>query len=160
MATMNLYLPDALKAEMEHVEGVNWSQVAQTAFKWTVELERIRQVSVTEAGLARLRKGRETKEERETAEAEASGKEWALNHAEYDELEAVAGIETEDDNYWVGEPDAYGWARCLLDAMRGDGEWTRDELEAFCEEHLDKAYPGAHEVRAFIDGAKEVFAEV
>lgn len=112
-----------------------------------------------ESGRNSLRQSRDNRTERETAAAEAAGQRWAQDRAEHDELEAVAGVETADENHWVGEPDAYGWARALLDATRGE-LWTREELEAFCEEHFGKAYPGAHEVRAFIEGAKEVFAEV
>ncbi len=33
MASLNVYLADALKAEMETYEGVNWSQIAQEAIR-------------------------------------------------------------------------------------------------------------------------------
>lgn len=101
----------------------------------------------------------ETETERETREAKFLGTFWAHATADFGELIEVACIDTSHEDYWTGEPDAFGWARCLLDAMYGE-EWTRDDLEQFCEQHFDKTYPAAHEVRAFIDGAKEVLAEV
>lgn len=38
MATLNVYVPDALKAQMDKIEGLNWSQVAQGA--WQTEIEK------------------------------------------------------------------------------------------------------------------------
>lgn len=159
MATMNLYLPDALKADMESLEGVNWSQVAQQAFKQTVEIERTRKMDVTEAGLQRLRKGRVSKEERELAEGVAAGKRWALEDANYEELERVAAIDA-DESAWVGEPSAYGWGHGLSDAILGEGQWNRGDCESLCDQRFGKEYPSSDLVRGFVLGAQEVFEQV
>jgi hypothetical protein len=34
MATINIYVPDAMKAEMDQVQDANWSQVAREAFQY------------------------------------------------------------------------------------------------------------------------------
>ena len=159
MATLNLYLSDALKADMESVEGVNWSQVAQQAFRTTIEIERMRKVEMNQAGLIRLRNGRGAKAQRAEAEAEAAGKHWAIDEAAFDELERVAEIDTEETD-WSGEPNAFGWGSVLMDAIRGEGNWERRTCEDFCEEQFGIDYPAALQVRAFIDGAKQIFAQV
>lgn len=159
MATMNLYLPDALKADMERLEGVNWSQVAQQAFKQTVEIERTRKMDVTEAGLQRLRKGCVSKEELELAKGIAEGKRWALEDAELEELERVAEMNSSED-VWCGEPSAYGFGHDLADAIFGEHAWDRGDCETMCERFFGKEYPSATSVRGFVLGAQEVFEQV
>lgn len=158
MATLNVYLPDALKADMDSIEGVNWSQVAQEAFRRTIQLERVKQVDMTQGKLERLRATRGNKADREEAEAVAAGKTWALDSAEFEELERVASISTDDD--FDGEPSAGVWGAVLADAVFGEGEWDRQMVEEFCEQHLGVASPGGHQVRSFIEGAAEVFDQV
>ena len=157
MATMNLYLPDALKAEMEQCEGVNWSQVAQEAFRRTVEIEGIKAVNLNQAGIERLRASRESASDRKRAEAVAAGKTWALEVAEFDQLERVAGL---DPDEFCGQPSAYGWGDGLVAAVNGDESVQREEIEAFCEQHLGVDYPDAEQVAGFVEGAIEVFDEV
>lgn len=159
MATMNLYLPDALKAEMDEMEGVNWSRVAQDAFRATTEIERTKKVDITESGIQRLRNQREHAVSSRSAQALAAGKKWAIDEANYEELEAVAGIEFGGDAF-RGDPGAYGWGVCLADALFGEGNWSRDDIEAMGERLFGKPYPGALEVEQFILGASEVFDKV
>jgi hypothetical protein len=160
MATMNLYLPAALKADMEACEGVNWSQVAQQAFLRTIEIERIKSVNITEAGLERLRSSRTSKLEMKVAAAIAAGKKWALEAAEYDELERVADLSTLDQWHWDGEPGVYGWGAEVINAIHGEGEWDRSTVEDFCEAHFGVGYPEGEEVEGFVSGAQEVFNEL
>ncbi|MFA7666370.1 MAG: hypothetical protein WCY32_09650 [Burkholderiaceae bacterium] len=159
MATLNVYLPDALKADMDSTEGINWSQVAQEAFRRAIQLERTKQVDMTQGQLERLRSTREHKADREEAEAVAAGKAWALNEADFEVLERIASIDTDDDAF-DGEPSAHGWGAVLADAVFGEREWDRQMVEEFCEQYLIAAYPGGHQVRGFIDGAREVYDQV
>lgn len=159
MATMNLYLPEALKAEMDQQQGVNWSKVAQDAFRQALEIERTKKVDMIEASIQRLRSERGQKVGRQEAQATAAGKRWALEAAKFEELEAVATIESGGEA-WTGEPGAYGWGHCLADAIYGEDKWDRADLEHLCETHFGSGYPSAKQVRAFIDGAAEVFNRV
>lgn len=156
MATMNLYLPDALKAEMEQCEGVNWSQVAQEAFRRTVEIEGIKAVNMNQAGLERLRASRASKEETDRATGVAAGKQWALEVAEYDQLKRVA--ELDPDEIYGECKDAFGWGAQIVFAV--DGNADRGDIARFCEEHLGVADPGPELVAGFVEGAIEVFDEV
>jgi hypothetical protein len=157
---MNLYLPDSLKADMDAISEVKWSQVAQVALRNAVEIHRRKQVDITSAQLERLRAGRARAEDLSEADAVAAGKRWALENAEYEELKAVAELASQPDEVWRGEPDAYGWGRMLLDAIHGEGEWTRSDLEDFCSASVGSKYPEAYQVRGFIEGAAEVFDKV
>lgn len=157
MATMNLYLPDALKAEMEQCEGVNWSQVAQEAFRRTVEIEGIKAVDMNQAGLERLRASRAAKEETDRAAGVAAGKRWALEVAEFDQLKRVAELDP-DEIY--GEPSgAHGWGDVIVTAIDVNNN-DRGDIWRFCEEHLGVGDPGPELVAGFIEGATEVFDEV
>lgn len=111
------------------------------------------------AGLERLRKSRQSRAERECAEGEAAGKQWALDDAEEVELERVAALSNDEDQ-WTGEPDAYGWAKPVMDAIHGEHGWNRSTAEEFGEVHFGKEYPSPAQVRGFVLGAKEVFEQV
>lgn len=153
MPTMNVYVPDELKAAMEAAEGINWSRVAQAAFARAIEMERIKAVNIEEAKLERLRGSRVVNEEAEAAAGVAAGKAWALDHATYAELERVAAIDTDDI-----EDD--GWDTLLADALFGEGEWNRADVDDFCDQYLDARHPKAYQVRGFVEGAQEVFDQV
>lgn len=154
---MNLYLPDALKAEMERCEGINWSQVAQEAFRRTVEIEGIKAVNLNQAGIERLRASRKSATNLDRAAGIAAGKTWALEVAEYEELERVAELTAE---HFDGQPSAFGWGHALVQAVTGNECVQRDEIETFCEQHLGGAYPKADQVAGFIEGATDVFSEI
>lgn len=82
MATLNVYLPDALKAEMDHVKGVNWSQVAQEAIRGAVA--RSKPMDNIEAVAERLKNTGGTR-----ARGFEAGVEWAKSTADAAELEVL-----------------------------------------------------------------------
>ena len=59
MATMNISLPDALKAALDAETGMNWSAIARDAFTRELDYRGWRKMEVgTEQNLARLRGAR------------------------------------------------------------------------------------------------------
>jgi len=161
MATVNLYVTDDLKTEMTEQDGLPWSRIASDAFKSAINLERTRtMISTDEASLARLRVSRDSHSEAREAEGFALGKQWAADHADYEQLKAVAALADEPDEWWEGEPSAFGWCHPLMDAINGEGEWDRQDVEGFGEKHMGREYPGASTVRGFVQGAAEVFEKV
>ncbi len=56
MATLNLYVPDALKAQMDDIDGINWSQVAQAAFKAAIEEQGMQSTSDVTTAMLRMGK--------------------------------------------------------------------------------------------------------
>jgi hypothetical protein len=149
MAQMNLYLPDALKEEMSEFPQVKWSQIAAESFRRAIEMERKMQVNITEAKLARLRVSRAEKLDDDRAAGVAAGKTWALDHADYDELERVASLT--DTNV---EPHTL--AAAILDDERPD----RQQAEELMERLFGRDHPSVGEFEGFIEGANEVFEKV
>ncbi|HQU88057.1 MAG TPA: hypothetical protein PK620_04885 [Denitromonas sp.] len=89
MARINLSIPDDLKESMDNLKDVNWSEVAREAFQTTVTIHSLRSSNMEQAGIERLRASKNSNEERQRAEGVKAGKDYALNHAEYDQLEAI-----------------------------------------------------------------------
>jgi hypothetical protein len=114
-------------------------------------------VDSKQEALFRLRAERKEIEEQEQQEAAAAGADWALQ-AEFAELKRVVATDTSLWNH--SDPRATGWSALLADAVFGEGEWDRTMAEELCESAFGTAYPGKHQVEAFIEGASEVFAEV
>ncbi|GAB1424245.1 hypothetical protein MASR2M16_14790 [Thauera terpenica] len=100
----------------------------------------------TEAGIARLRESKEKSMERLRAEGHELGKAWALNDAEYEQLERVAKLEESVGGEWMA-PGALHW---LIEAI--DESLSADEL-------FGTDSPSDDQVEGFIEGAAEVFAE-
>lgn len=89
MARINLSIPDDLKESMDNLKDVNWSEVAREAFQTAVTIHSLRSSNMEQAGIERLRASKKSNEERQHAEGVKAGKDYALNHAEYDQLEAI-----------------------------------------------------------------------
>lgn len=153
MATLNVYLPEALKERMKDL-NLNWSQIATSAIGAAIELEERKAVSMEEASLQRLRESKRAAAAARGADAEGAGKQWALNVAEFDELERVAALR--DHATTTKGELSYALAAAILDDDRPSG---RDVSELF-EQILGRAEPSDEEARGFIDGAIEVFDQV
>lgn len=98
-----------------------------------------------EAGLARLRGSKQSNAETENAEGVALGKSWALQIADYDELERVAEIEIDDETVTSD----------LVHAINPDHmDW--EVLEVL----FDTERPSADMVKGFIEGASTVFNKI
>lgn len=101
MAKMNIYISDELKEEMDAVmqdsgKDGKWSTIAQEAFRREVEIRKVRaRGDLVDAGLMRLRDGRDHKEQLVYENGVLAGKDWALKYASYDTLVEVAGMKEE-----------------------------------------------------------------
>ncbi|WP_233862955.1 hypothetical protein [Paraburkholderia adhaesiva] len=74
---------------------------------------------------------------------------------------AIAELDLQYIDDWHPVP-AYGWAVSLYAAVNDltdPGDICRDEVECFAEKFLDKPYPEACEVCAFIEGVQDVVDE-
>src|ERR1700756_4787201 len=105
MPKVNLYVPDDLKARMDDTgEAVNWSAVAQRAFREAISTHQIRKDrSDMEPVIERLRASKERYEERQLAAGKDVGAKWAKTEAEYFQLVAVASFDPDEHN---GELDS------------------------------------------------------
>lgn len=68
MPAFNVYVPDELKSMMDDTKGVNWSAVAQDAFRRAIEIEGIKTVDVNQSKLARMRASRVAHRQRREAD--------------------------------------------------------------------------------------------
>lgn len=155
MATMNIYLSDDLRERMKSHE-LNWSQVSASAIDAAIKLEETKGVSIMEAQLERLRKSKESNVERMHADGVAAGKRWALEVAEYEELERVAALI--DSTGVLDQQDHYGPSGQIAKAILGDADYHYTEVQPLADEvvgsnNLDHCI-------GFIDGAHEVFTQV
>ena len=153
MANMNLYLPEALKEEMEPFEKViNWSAVAQEAFRSAITTEKAKNMD-TQAIVNRLKATAGPKSTR-FQEGSADGRQWAAEYAELDELEALAEFDLDvalNPNSVPAQftPAQYA-AQQIAEAMGGD-----DFEVIFGEVKLTSAY-----IRGFVSGTLEVLSAV
>src|SRR5271155_4584492 len=79
MPKVNLYVPEDLKARMDDTgEAVNWSAVAQRAFREAISTHQIQQGrSDMEHVIERLRASKERYEDRQLAAGKEAGSKWA-----------------------------------------------------------------------------------
>jgi len=138
MASMNVYLADALKAEMETHEGVNWSQIAQEAIR--AELSRR---SIMNAATANL--GDVVTRLKATPSSYSSGYEaglaWANADAEARELEDLESLTDDTSNS----------LEVLQDLV--EREWKYNSVTDLIGGRLNE-----RRVQGFIDGAMSVWS--
>jgi hypothetical protein len=155
VAKVNLYVPDDLKAQMDETgESVNWSAVAQRAFREAISINRIRKDG-SDLGpvVERLRASKGRYEERQLTAGKEVGARWAKKEAEYFELRFVADFDPDSRDKeldcrtleWLIDPDgvtdSYSWAE-------------------FWETHYGRGQPSDAFIRGFIEGAAEVYNEI
>lgn len=153
MARINISISDDLKQQMDSFPKVNWSSVAQDAFETQVKINQLKETDMQAAGIERLRVSKQSKAERELAEGFALGKRWALEHADYDELERVADlVETAE----LAEVNGYH----LVQAVNNDDKPGRRDIQETLDSLVGCEQPSDSLVEGFIEGAAEVFNEV
>lgn len=103
-----------------------------------------------EAGIARLRRSKEISVERLRGGWRALGKEWALNDAEYEQLERIAGFAK-----GLGEGIVPG-ALFLFAVVDGKNDISIE----LARELFSGGWPSEDQIEGFIEGAAEVFALV
>ena len=152
MPKVNLYVPEDLKARMDDTgEAVNWSAVAQRAFREAISTHHIQQDrSGMEHVIERLRASKERYEDRELATGKEVGSKWAKTKAEYFELVAVASFDPDTHD---GELDC----DTLQRQIDPDGETDPREWADFWETYYGRGRPSDAFIRGFIEGATEVY---
>ncbi len=139
MARMNISIPDDLKTRMDQVD-LNWSSVAQEAFTSALEIATLKEQAMnTEAGISRLRTSKKANFEMEAAKGVAEGKQWALEEAEYEDVERIAGLTDRIED----EGDA---KELLIEAT------TDDYGRGMFDDDISDGY-----AEGFIKGVAEVF---
>jgi hypothetical protein len=155
MPKVNLYVPDDLKARMDETgEAVNWSGVAQRAFREAISTHQTRKDrSDMEHVIERLRASKERYENRQLAVGKEEGTKWARTQAEYFELVAVASFDPDARQRELDRDTL----QLLIDP---DGETDPREWMEFWESHYGRGEPSDTFIRGFIDGATEVYDAV
>jgi hypothetical protein len=100
MAAMNISLTDDLRVRMESVSGVTWSQVAAKAFELEVNSRTMgKDNDDMTAAIKRLKASRQKAEQEDRASGLEDGKQWAMEDADWVDLDAIAKMEgnTYDD---------------------------------------------------------------
>lgn len=152
MARITLYVPDELKAEMDAVEGENWSDIARPAFMRAVAIRKYRRGHM-ESAIERLRASKAEAEKEDEMQGKVDGRAWAERDASYAELRRVAEIEVPNS-----PPDDWAYD-ALADAIDPekdlDPRQFREQVFGSEDADLSEAY-----LLAFIEGATEFFDEV
>lgn len=78
---------------MDKWEHENWSKIANNAFIRYVSILEIKEVDMKEAQLERLRQSRDKHYEKSRAEGIKIGKEWALDCADFEDLERIEELD-------------------------------------------------------------------
>jgi hypothetical protein len=145
--------PRTNSVRRETGEAVNWSAVAQRAFREAIAIHLIRKDHTNmENVVERLRASKERFEGRELENGKKVGARWAKTEAEFYELIGV-GIFEPDNVVDLSVDDL----QFLIDP---DGEMTRDGWAEFWESHYGRSNPSAAFIWGFIQGAKEVHDEI
>ena len=155
MPRVTLYLPGDLKARMDEVETVNWSAIAQQAFKEVViNLAARKETATMDDVVERLRASKESYVETEHKAGLALGEEWAKEAAKYGELLRIAKA-VEEARREIG-------VQTLQDLIDPEHKMDPGDWGSFWE---DRGFSGDAEpsdvwVRAFADGAAKLFQKV
>jgi hypothetical protein len=155
MPRVTLYVTDDLKARMDEVgEAVNWSALAQRAFREAVAIHTLkRNPTDMKQVIERLRASKARTEERSRESGKECGKTWAQQAAEYDELKQIAGYAKINV---APAPMDLNALQTLIDPER---EMDRYQWHDFWQTHGD-GDPNDAFAEGFIEGAAEVFDEI
>jgi hypothetical protein len=151
MAKLNLYVPDELKKRMDAVSNVNWSDIARPALLSalaTLEQRRSPDVNTT---IERLRASKAESLKRDELEGQTHGREWAEQHADYDELRRLSELTNE-----VIDANPLTAFMCAVDP---EDEMSVAEFKDHCFGDSDADVTDAY-ISAFIAGAVGLFNEV
>jgi hypothetical protein len=155
MPRVTLYVPDDLKTRMDSVgEAINWSAVAQGAFREAVAIHSVkRNPTDMKEVVERLRASKARVDERSREAGKSCGARWAKQAAEYDQLQSI--------NVWtkinVGPvPLNLGALQNLIDPKQGMDRYAwHDFWEKWGEGTPNDAF-----AEGFIEGAAEVYDDV
>jgi hypothetical protein len=149
MARVNIYVPDNLKARMDGAgETINWSEVVRPVIQSAIADFEHRKDRNMSTAIARLRASKQEHVQSEQTFGKEAGRKWAEDRASYEDLVRLSSSELDE---WENPSDL------LDDAVNPSDDLTAEEVIEFThgETQATKEY-----VAAFIEGAKEFFAEV
>jgi hypothetical protein len=150
MARVTIYVPDDLKARMDACGGeVNWSATAQTAFERAIAREVWKMSDDTmERAMARLRASKAEYEQQEREAGTAEGRKWALDRADYAELDRLSR--------YNGEMTCGALGAYMYDDTPPCPFWS----ESVFSIHEPYPQPSDFWVAGFVDSALAVFREL
>jgi hypothetical protein len=150
VARISLYVPDDIKAQMDQITDINWSDIARHAFVAALAIRKHRSERTMESAIERLRASKAESSKRDELNGKEHGRDWAEHTAEYDELRRVAEIEF---NHGMD------CLHALYHAIDPENELEVGDFkqQVFGDEYADISDEYAH---AFIKGAQEFFSEV
>jgi hypothetical protein len=160
MPRVTLYVADDLKARMDEVgEAVNWSAIAQRAFREAVSIHTLRKdPSDMKEVVERLRASKVRVQEEAFQSGQDYGRTWAKTNAEFDELQRIAESEqSEEFQRAIDNDDGVETLQRLIDPQE---EMDRSDWESFWERHANVQPPSEVFARGFVDGAAEVYNEI
>lgn len=167
MPSMNIYIPDSMKARMDAAgERANWSAVAQRAFAVELDhLESIKEIGSMTDVIERLKASKNAFLAQQLADGRASGTDWAKRHATWVELKrlAEADLDTYLDVEKEGAEAAWLAAACVFRYATGDLSCQPDRENLADFYYIDEEAVDAITVEfmsGFVEGARDVWEEV
>lgn len=153
MARISIYVSDDLKAKIDAIgDEVNWSEVAQLAFRDALanfEHRKERNMTTT---IARLSASKELALQNDFLLGKEAGRDYAADDADYQDLRRLSRINFPNDDY-------RGAGRALARALDPRDERSQSDVFEECfgddAEDVTDAY-----IAGFIEGAKEFYNEV
>ena len=141
MATINLYVSDALRHRMDLADEQNWSAVAQQAFEAHLGRLAVHGKANGKLGAAveRLKASKVKYEDEQKAEGYERGYAWAQDRAEFHDLESMVGA--------ADYPAAVGIVQKTKSFLQ------RDEFG-------DAVLPSDEMWEGFVDGATALYNDV
>jgi hypothetical protein len=160
MAKMSIYVSDELKTRMDERPSENWSAIAQRAFE--LQLNSTMKVGNNmQAAIERLRASKAKIEEVERPTWIASGRSWAANDAEYEELQRAGsiGLDWYDDDT---DRDGAQRVRELASAIFDDRSPHPTEISQVVEMLTgdENRRISGRQIGWFLEGVQQVWNEV
>jgi hypothetical protein len=160
MATMNISLPDELKARMDDdPRQSSWSAVARKAFELELRSAMKLEDNDMTATVERLRASKEKIEQEQRPIWLGMGREWAMKHAEFDELERVTALAESEG--WMSTDDAHEQICTLYEAVHDEAAHDIRDVERFALKMFERERtPSSSQLDWFVEGAAEIGDEV
>ena len=97
MARINLSIPDAVKAEMDALGTINWSEVARAAFEQQIHIRKRMELTEMQATIERLKQSKITARQLDAETGRQEGATWAQKIASYRDLKRVGQLELDKE---------------------------------------------------------------
>jgi hypothetical protein len=166
MPKITIYVADELKTEMDRFEPLNpnWSAIAQEAFNLECQLLKTRKKGAGKMDkvIERLRASRDAEANQDKVSGDAAGRRWAMEKAGYRELKRLADWEQPSKLSYPLADEAYsiimGFGLAFPPGVYPPT--VADDCDDFWTDWNNAGRPPDAFVKAFVDAAVEVFAEV